>query len=125
MYTQSSDSAAIHFHQSKWNLDPNLSDNSALLDSIHKKLTIIQGDSIYRVRHVSVIGGASPEGSEKYNKFLSEKRAETLFDHFRQFSKLEEADMTFTYLGRDWEGVLTLALLDPNIPYRDETISLL
>lgn len=70
-------------------------------------------------------GGASPEGSVAFNKFLSEHRAETLFDWFDKYNQLTDLDKTFTFYGRDWEGVLTLAENDANIPYRDETLALL
>lgn len=120
-----SDTVIIQFRQSKWNLDKNLGDNKKLLDSIDRKLTYVEGDSIFSIRHVSVEGSASPEGSESFNRYLSKKRAETLFDHFSKYRKLTDADKTFEFKGRDWEAVLTLAGQDENIPYRDETLLLL
>lgn len=120
-----SDTVIIQFRQSKWNLDKNLGDNREVLDNIDRKLTYVEGDSIFSIRHVSVEGAASPEGSEVFNRYLSKKRAETLFDHFSKYRKLTDADKTFEFKGRDWEAVLTLAGQDENIPYRDETLLLL
>ncbi|MCM1490970.1 MAG: DUF3575 domain-containing protein [Muribaculum sp.] len=125
MRISQSDSVEIHFHQSKWNLDRNLGGNGVVLDSINRKLTFVQGDSIYQIRHVDVTGAASPEGSESFNRFLSEKRAETLFNHFSKYGKLSDADRSFTYKGRDWQRVLDMVEDDPKVPYRDETITLL
>lgn len=119
------DSVMIHFRQSKWNLDTGLGDNAASLDSIDRRLTTVLNDSVYRLRHVSVFGGASPEGSVSFNRFLSERRAETLFGWFDKYDQLSELDRTFTYFGRDWEGVLRLAQADPSLPWRDETVALL
>lgn len=120
-----SDSATIRFHRSRWDLDPSLAGNAAVLDSIRRKVTIIRGDSIFRLRRVNVIGGASPEGSERFNRLLSERRAATLLDNFRRFGSTGDAEISFTFLGRDWEGVLALCRLDPAVPFREPTIALL
>lgn len=119
------DSVLINFRQSKWNLDTEIGDNAAALDNIDRRLTEVLNDSVFRLRHVSVFGGASPEGPVNFNKFLSEQRAATLFRWFDKYNQLTDLDKTFTYFGRDWEGVLRLAEKDASLPYRDETLSLL
>lgn len=119
------DSVTINFRQSKWNLDLNIGDNRNTLDSIDHRLSEMKNDSIYLLRHVSVVGGASPEGPLSFNEFLSRERAATLFDWFGKYNLFNDIDTSFTFLGRDWEGVLRLAEQDMDIPYRDETLSLL
>lgn len=121
------DSVQIHFPQSKWHLDLQLKNNAQVLDSIDRRLGGLFNatDTAWNLRHVSIIGGASPEGSVKFNQFLSEHRAETLFNWFRRYKPLTEKEIAYTYLGRDWEGVLRLADQDPALPYADETIALL
>ena len=119
------DSVSIRFGQSRWNLDMRLGGNATHLNEIDKRLTFVFNDSIYRIRHVSVIGGASPEGSVDFNRYLSEQRANTLFGWFERYSPLAGTDKTFTFLGRNWAGVLRLAVSDPALPYRAETVSLL
>lgn len=47
-----------------------MGDNAAQLDSIDRRLTSVFGDSLYTLRHVSIIGGASPEGSVAFNVSL-------------------------------------------------------
>ncbi|MCM1484190.1 MAG: DUF3575 domain-containing protein [Muribaculaceae bacterium] len=124
-YVSHTDSVLINFRQSKWDLDLNVGNNAAALDSINRRLTTVLNDSVYQLRHVSVFGGASPEGTVAFNKFLSEHRAQTLFGWFDKYNQLSDLDKTFIFYGRDWEGVLRLAEKDPNIPYRDETLGLL
>lgn len=119
------DSVLINFRQSKWNLDLNFGTNAAALDSIGHTLTTLLDDSVFCLRHVSVYGGASPEGSVDFNRFLSQQRAETLFGWLDKYGRLSDSDKTFTFLGRDWEGVLRLAEKDPSLPYGDETLALL
>lgn len=100
-------------------------ENASHLNDIDRRLTYILNDSVYRVHHVHIIGGASPEGSIDYNRFLSEQRANTLFEWLNRYNPLTEADKSFTFLGRDWGSVLRLAASDPSIPYRKETVELL
>lgn len=119
------DSVSISFRQSKWNLDMEFGNNAATLDSINRRLEVVMNDSVYRLSRIRVVGGASPEGSVAFNRILSERRAATLFDWFGRHLPLKELDRSFTFLGRDWEGVLRLAENDPSVPYRDETIMLL
>lgn len=123
--TSHTDSVTITFRQSKWDLDLDIGNNSEALDSIDSRLTTVLQDSVYRLRHVSVLGGASPEGTVAFNKFLSEHRAATLFGWFDKYNQLTDLDKSFTFYGRDWEGVLRLADKDPQLPYREETLSLL
>lgn len=61
------DSVEINFKVSKWDLDRTVGDNAAKIDSIERRFTSIFQDSIYTVRHVSITGGASPEGSVQFN----------------------------------------------------------
>lgn len=118
------DSMSIHFPVSKWNLLHDFNGNAAQLDSIRNLFTSIRGDSLYRINHISIIGGASPDGGLAFNKTLSEKRAKTLFSHLRQYG-VEDMEMDFTFLGRDWQGVAQLAQNDPDLPFAEETIALL
>lgn len=119
------DSVMINFKQSKWDLDLRIGDNASALDSIDRRLTTVLDDSIYRLRRVSIYGGASPEGTVAFNKFLSEQRAATLFRWFDRYNRMSDIEKTFTFLGRDWEGVLRLAGEDTSLPYREETLALL
>lgn len=119
------DSARIHFKVSKYDLDLGLADNAAQLDSIDRRLASLFGDTIYTLRHVSIVGGASPEGSVAINERLSEQRAATLLDRLSGYRQLADVQKDYKYLGRDWEGVLSLVRLDANVPYRQETLALL
>lgn len=119
------DSVRIYFRQSKIDLDPQLHSNRAALDRITGKLRDEYSDSVFRLRRVEVVGGASPEGSISFNRWLSEQRAATLFRFVSQYAALPDSLMTTTFLGRDWKGLLDLASDDPELPYREATLDLL
>ena len=119
------DSVKIYFHQGKDNLDPALRENAKVLDDIVRMLTVRSNDSIHALRRVVVKGAASPEGGIEYNKALSQRRANTIFDYISRYSHLPDSLMEFSFLGRDWEGLARLAQADPNVPYHDETVRLI
>ena len=119
------DSVRILFRQGKADLDVTLGGNREALNRIADSLTVRRSDSVYRLKNVLVIGGASPEGSAALNERLSRKRANVLFGHLSQYGTLPASARNFTYIGSDWLGLLRLVLADDRVPYRTEVVSLL
>ena len=123
---QAQDSVKIRFRQGYSQLELGFEGNRQALAQIVDSLRVRQdADSIYRLTRIEVIGGASPEGSLVMNRRLSQKRANKLFEYLSQYGELPDSMMTFTFLGRDWNGLLRLAEADPDLPYRDETLDFL
>lgn len=118
------DSARVHFRVSHIKIDPKYKNNELTLDSIFQKL---KGDSIsgLKLRHINVTGGASPEGSVSFNRYLSEKRAAAIFDEFTKRGLLNDSDANFIYLGRDWYGLKRSVEQDKSVPYREDVLNLL
>lgn len=120
------DSVRVSFRQSHIEIDPSYKENGHHLDSIFKRLDPdSSATAIYQLRNVRVIGGASPEGSVKFNQYLSENRAKALFDLFRNRGLADESTTDFTFLGRDWQGLRDEVSRDSDVPYRDEVLSLI
>lgn len=120
-----SDSVKIHFRQSRSNLDLKRGDNQVQLDRILDSIHAAELRPDVSLREVTVVGGASPEGSVRINRRLSEKRAATLFDYLSARTSIDSVEHTTQFLGRDWRGLIKLVEADPNVPYRDETLSTL
>lgn len=128
--TMWSDSVKIYFKQSRINYVPTLHGNQSALDKIADSLAIVGGDtSLYRLRRIHVVGAASPEGSIRFNKWLSEQRAATLFNYLISkgtfLTSVADSVKTHEFLGRDWRGLLRMVQNDYNTPSRDEVIALL
>lgn len=119
------DSVKIYFRQGKIDLVPELRGNQKSLDRIADSLRTSFADSVYKLQKILVVGGASPEGSVKLNKWLSEKRAGVLFDYLSPYGTLPDSLKTTEFLGRDWNGLIRLVQDDPQMPYKEETLSLL
>ncbi len=121
------DSVKVHFKVSHIEIDPDYSGNKETLDSIFHKLdtdSLLYGPT-RRLRSVKVTGAASPEGSVKFNKYLSEKRADAIFDQFRRRGLLSDSLTSFSFIGRDWRGLQTEVESDLEVPYRADVLSLL
>lgn len=120
------DSVKVYFRVSDIHIDRSFQRNGATLDSIFSKLT---ADSVsgptHRLIGVSVTGAASPEGSVEFNRYLSEKRADAIFNEFRNRGLLTDSLTSFRFIGRDWRGLQNEVESDSNIPYRAEVLSLL
>ena len=119
------DSVKIYFRQGYSILDMSIRDNRDALDRIADSLQMGYTDSVYRLQRIQVVGGASPEGTIPLNKRLSEKRANVLFKYLSKYRMLPDSLTTFTFLGRDWNGLARLVEQDPDVPYREETLEFL
>lgn len=122
------DSIRIYFHQGKTGIDTCLYGNGQRLHQIYQRFSTDRPDSSSStaISKIVVIGGASPEGSIRLNRWLSEQRAQRLFDYIcHHYYSLPDTLRTSVFLGRDWKGLYHLAEKDVNIPYREETLETL
>lgn len=119
------DSVKIYFQQGKTDLVPSLNSNQSALSRIADSLRTSYADSVYRLKKILVVGGASPEGSIPLNKQLSEERANVLFNYLSRYGELPDSLKTTIFLGRDWNGLLKLVEADPNVPHKEATLHLL
>lgn len=118
------DSVQIYFRTSHTELDPDFRSNRQVLDRIFNHLS---GDSsVWQLQRVSVRGGASPEGSVEFNRYLSEKRAQTIFSAFEQRGFFTDSTAAeYEFIGRDWAGLRRLAAADSAVPYQADVLALL
>ena len=119
------DSVKIYFRQGYSVLDESIRGNREALGRIADSLRTSYADSVYILERVQVVGGASPEGTIPLNRRLSEKRADVLFNYLSRYGALPDSLTTFTFLGRDWRGLIRLVEADPGVPYREETLEFL
>ena len=119
------DSVKIFFRQGKIDLDPILNDNQSALNRIAETMRNCYADSIYQLRKILVVGVASPEGTLKFNKWLSRKRADVLFSYLSQYSTLPDSLKTSSFFCPDWKGLIQMVKNDSQLPFREETLSLL
>ena len=108
------DSVRIHFRQGHSVLEPGLHGNREAPETHDDSLRTYAGLT-GRLRRIEVTGGASPEGSVLLNKRLSEKRRKR-FEHLSREGGIPDSLPWFTFLGRDWGGLIRLVENDPAYP---------
>ncbi|MDE5870551.1 MAG: hypothetical protein K2H22_01190, partial [Muribaculaceae bacterium] len=122
------DSVRVHFRVSDTHIDRSYCGNGATLDSIFRKLetdSILYDGPTHRLVSVKVTGAASPEGSIQFNRNLSEKRAEAIFNEFRSKGFFSASSTSFTFIGRDWKGLQKEVEADGNVPFQGDVLSLI
>lgn len=120
------DSVLINFRQSKSQLDTTYMDNPQALQHVRSMIKQYHHpDSNFVLTGVNVTGAASPEGSVKYNDWLSRQRANRLFSYIGEQVDLPDSLTTFSYLGRDWHTLRSMVEADTNVPYRNEVLAML
>lgn len=114
----------IFFRQSKVELLPNFKGNEARLDSFVTELHRIQTDPNYAFRSINIKGGASPEGTVRFNRWLSRQRADRITEYLYEntATPLSEDQITFEYPGVDWEGLKRYVLADSLVPSREQVL---
>lgn len=112
----------IYFPQGSSIYRQSLDANKSVVDSINGLARSLRGDSAVTVSGVRVSGSCSPEGSLPFNILLAEKRAAVLKDLLPDFGV---APGITGNISVNWDGVACLVASDPDMPYRDETLSLL
>lgn len=96
------DSVKVHFRLNKYNLDLNYQDNRARLDSLVEAM----GEASMRLlTKITVVGGASPEGSIELNNKLSRRRAKSFIDYLDDHVAIPDSVVHYSFLGRDWTGL--------------------
>lgn len=120
------DSVSVDFRQSKIKLDTTYMQNGHAFRHIRQVVKQHQNnDSNLILRNINVVGAASPEGSVKFNQWLSKERAERLHGYMVDKMSLPDSLTSYTFLGRDWKGLRSRVISNKNVPYRDDVIALL
>lgn len=120
------DSVAIHFRQSKTNLDTAFMGNSEALGRIKQAVELYQTlDTNLILTEINVRGGASPEGSVRFNNWLSRQRAARIFDCVNDLIAIPQGVTRQTFIGRDWHGLRQRVIADTAVPYRDDVVKVL
>ncbi|MDE7388479.1 MAG: DUF3575 domain-containing protein, partial [Muribaculaceae bacterium] len=122
------DTALIRFRRSQHSVDTSLVGNAASLTRMLDRLDGHRSaaDSVFIIRRVMVLGSASPEGSASFNRQLAERRAQAIFDYFRDHGALPDSiPAEFRFSGCDWGRLYHLVEADSGVPSRSRVLSIL
>lgn len=97
----------INYRLDRSEVLPNYRQNNEQLTALASALApILKDQASYKVRLGSITGYASPEGSEQYNKGLSERRAQSIKQYLiEQYSEQLFGGLQVIGAGADWTGL--------------------
>ena len=120
------DSTEIHFSISGSGLDLGWDVNGVKLEGLKQRINERAAtDSSLIISSLRIVGSASPEGPEKYNRILSEKRANAIYEYLTEFVAIPDSITSFEYLGGNWKRLYELVVSDPSVPSYPEVLALL
>lgn len=99
------DSVCVHFRINDAKLDTTGAANKGVLhDFGHRMDSIMQADTLARIKSVVIYSAASPEGRRAYNEKLSLGRGQSLAKWIKERTGCPDTMFSIMSVGPDWEG---------------------
>lgn len=104
MSARNTDTLSVHFEISDSRVDTALAGNREKLDSVER---IIMRYSSNPGFSMTMTGGASPEGTVRYNAYLAARRVEAVLDYFEERfgDRFPKEAVDTSSIGADWKGL--------------------
>lgn len=120
-----SHSAFINFMVDKYDILENYKSNNSELASIVNSIEKVKEDEDLTITSITIQGWASPEGTEKHNKQLSENRAASLADYVAQKTAFSRSNITAEGCGEDWKGLREAVEAEQNLLKKAEVLAII
>lgn len=117
--------AYIIFETAKWDILPQLYNNSRELEKIRNSLQYVREEPTTQITAVSIKAYASPEASSDYNLTLSEKRADALSDYVRNLYNIPAGILTARGMGEAWSDLEKAVAADSKIEHKSEILRII
>lgn len=117
--------AYIIFKVDKWDILPNLFDNSKELAEIDNTIQEIVNDKNIEPTGISLIGFASPEGRYGWNEILAANRVNALRDYIIAKHNFEKDFISMKSIPENWEGFKLQVEENMNVPSRDKVLEII
>ncbi len=116
--------AFLDFAVSKTDIRPEYMNNPRELKKITDMMEEVRNDDDVKVCGIYVIGYASPEGTLKFNQYLSEARATALVDYLTPRFDFPREMYHVQFGGENWQGLEEMVVAS-DIQYKDEILDIL
>ena len=122
---QLSDSVAVYFRQGESVFERDFRDNGTRLDDFIARVQLSQDLSHLKIWRVEYVASASPEGTEKINAGLAQKRASVLTSLLHSRLEFPDSLVHLRAITEDWEGLAARVKDDQNVPHRKEALKII
>jgi tetratricopeptide (TPR) repeat protein len=117
--------AYLDFKVDKWDILPDLFNNSAELAKIEKSLQYVNEEPTAVISAISITAYASPEGEYEHNVMLSNKRAEALANYVKRTYNIASGLITWKGKGENWDGLEEMILADNQIENKEGVLKII
>ena len=132
-FGQTADPSSLHHIEKRYNIffpinssyvDSTCSNNSHTIETIRQDIRNTTFN--YQIDSVLIIATSSPDGSVKFNRNLSRRRAESTSRLIQQlFPEIIPLNIKVRYLDEDWDGLHQILKSDQNFPQRHEMLRII
>jgi len=116
--------AYISFAVNKTDIRPELGNNRRELQSLNDVLDSLRHQENMDIRHLSLKGFSSPEGSYKHNEELSKGRVESLRQYLVSHFSIDPYSISTSYEAEDWIGLRDW-VNKSNLPDRQQILAII
>lgn len=121
---QVTDSLKIYFRSGSSQYDPSYKGNAERMDNFIKRIDEIERDSVnYTIYKIEYSAAASLEGSVSFNRYISQKRFESIVGYINNKVRVSEELIVSTVLGEDW-GALLEMIADVEFKNKDKVLEI-
>lgn len=117
-------SASLSYRVGSAELVSSFKDNAQKLAEVDEIIRKLRGDSNIDIKDIRIVGYASPEGNFKFNKDISEKRAQSFANYLERQDRVNGRTLCVASVGEDWEG-LRRAIELSTMNDRDEILKII
>ncbi len=79
----------------------------------------------YTLDSITLKGTASPDGGERYNMKLSERRANNMMEYITKNYPNVANRLKVTFTGEDWAGLREIVMADDIVPFKEEVLAVI
>lgn len=117
--------AYISFQVNKTEILPDYGNNRRELEGLYSVLDSLRRVEKMDIRHLSLKGFASPEGSYAHNEKLARGRVESLRDYIVSHYNLSSDVISTSYEAEDWKGLREYVMEHTELPGREQILSII
>ncbi len=114
----------IYFDQDSYVIDHNVMQNNESLIELSEYIDHVKSDTLTTVKQINLNSYTSPEGGRAYNKKLSERRTESIYNYLVNEKGLPDSLLTKQHSGIAWDQLKTL-VLESELSSKNEIVAII
>ena len=124
---KNTDTLTVYFKTGSWSFNPANIKNREIADRLAAPQLLEKQYSNFckKLSEIIIEGTASPEGKQRWNTTLSQRRAEQIRKYILANTSVQPHTITWKFTGSDWETLRRMVQQDPNVPHRNRVLEFL